>query len=305
MFGYVSLVWAGRKITASRPVCLITNHTERLDVADTVGHFPVGDRVTHWLARIPGNEILKIDVQHKTLHVRRLPADLDGLRIAQLSDLHLTGQLTQEFFDAAVDRANQWDADLVVVTGDIVDKRRCIDWLPATLGRLAGRFGQFFILGNHDERVVDIDHLRKTLESCGLEDLGGQCVIRSIRGRNVRLAGNELPWFGPAPHIPALDDDERPYSVLLSHSPDQLPWARQNQFDLMLAGHTHGGQIRPPILGPLVCPSRFGVRYASGIFDEPPTLMHVSRGLSGVQPLRFWCPPELTLLELRSVKGPA
>ena len=66
------------------------------------------------------------------------------------------------------------------------------------------------------------------------------------------------------------------------------------------AGHTHGGQIRLPIVGPIVAPSRYGVKYASGLFHEPPTLMHVSRGVCGVHPLRFNCPPELALLTLVS-----
>ena len=90
-----------------------------------------------------------------------------------------------------------------------------------------------------------------------------------------------VPWFPPAPRVEWAASGPRPFSMLLSHSPDQLPWARRHGFQLMLAGHTHGGQIRIPVLGPVICPSRYGVRYASGLFDRPPTLMHVSRGLSG------------------------
>jgi hypothetical protein len=120
-----------------------------------------------------------------------------------------------------------------------------------------------------------------------------------MRDVPVLLAGNECPWFPPAPPWVPCTDADRPFSILLSHSPDQLPWARRCGVDLMLAGHTHGGQIRLPVVGPIICPSRYGVRYASGLFAEPPTLLHVSRGLAGVQPLRWGCPPELTLLELQ------
>ncbi|MBC7856123.1 MAG: hypothetical protein IAF94_22055 [Pirellulaceae bacterium] len=86
--------------------------------------------------------------------------------------------------------------------------------------------------------------------------------------------------------------------MLLSHSPDQLPWARANNFDLMLAGHTHGGQIRLPLIGALISPSKFGFRYAGGLYFEEPTLLHVSRGLCGDHPIRLNCPPELPLLKL-------
>jgi predicted MPP superfamily phosphohydrolase len=84
----------------------------------------------------------------------------------------------------------------------------------------------------------------------------------------------------------------------LAHTPDQIEWARVHDFDLMLAGHTHGGQIQLPGFGAVLSPSRYGVEYAEGTFYEHPTLMHVSRGISGTRQLRLNCPPELTKLIL-------
>ena len=159
------------------------------------------------------------------------------------------------------------------------------------------------MFGNHDRRLPDPDRLRNALRDTGWQDLGGKWLRCSVHNTPLVLAGNESPWFSaPRPEDrPVIEspDAGQPFSILLAHTPDQLPWARHCQFDLMLAGHTHGGQIRIPVIGPMVCPSRFGVRYAAGLFYEPPTVMHVSRGLSGVQPLRFGCAPEVTLLELR------
>ena len=83
-------------------------------------------------------------------------------------------------------------------------------------------------------------------------------------------------------------------------SPDRLPWARANDVDLVLAGHNHGGQLRIPFIGPLVAPSRYGVRYASGTFHSPPTVMHVSRGISAKAPFRICCRPELAKLTLHA-----
>ncbi|MCS7306623.1 MAG: metallophosphoesterase [Thermoguttaceae bacterium] len=119
----------------------------------------------------------------------------------------------------------------------------------------------------------------------------------------ILLAGNELPWIGPAPDMseaPPPACDGGPIRILLAHTPDQLRWARKHQFDLMLAGHTHGGQIRLPLIGPILTPSRTGVRYSGGVFHEPPTVLHVSRGISAEWPLRWNCPPEVVLLVLRS-----
>ena len=116
------------------------------------------------------------------------------------------------------------------------------------------------------------------------------------------MAGNELPWFPPAADLsqappPAPDG---PLRIVLAHSPDQIAWAQSADVDLMLAGHTHGGQIRLPLLGPIFVPSRWGVHYASGLFHAAPTTMHVSRGVSAEFPVRVGCPPELAHLVLRS-----
>ncbi|MEM7479130.1 MAG: metallophosphoesterase, partial [Planctomycetota bacterium] len=85
-----------------------------------------------------------------------------------------------------------------------------------------------------------------------------------------------------------------------THTPDCIPWARENQCDLMLAGHTHGGQMRLPLIGPLLAPSLYGSAFASGVFYLKPTLVHVSRGIAGTHPLRLRCPPEISLLTLRT-----
>jgi predicted MPP superfamily phosphohydrolase len=152
-------------------------------------------------------------------------------------------------------------------------------------------------------RLRDELGLRREIVRHGLVDLGGRYETREIRNALVLLAGNELPWFAPAADMSQMAGElkrRHPLRIAVSHSPDQFGWARTHDFDLMLAGHTHGGQIRLPVIGPIFSPSRYGVRYASGTFFRAPTLMHVSRGLSGTRPLRFNCRPELTQLVLRS-----
>ncbi|HTN74835.1 MAG TPA: metallophosphoesterase, partial [Pirellulaceae bacterium] len=230
-----------------------------------------------------------------------LPSGLNGLAIVQLSDLHYTGQLTRDYYNYVIDRANELEGDLIVITGDIVDKVPCIDWISDTLGRLQAPHGVYFILGNHDKRVPDVELLRRTLMQAGLKDVGGRAMTLEINGVEVHLAGNELPWL-PLRAAPEVfqphDRDHEVFRLLLSHTPDQYAWARERGYDLMLAGHCHGGQVRIPGIGPIVSPSRFGIRYASGLFYEAPTLLHVSRGISGTHPLRLWCQPELVKLVL-------
>jgi len=198
-----------------------------------------------------------------------------------LTDLHFSGRLQRRYFEEIIRHTNELQSDIIAVTGDIVDKAPCIDWLPHTLGQLKAPLGVYFILGNHDLRV-DASVVRKTLCDAGLIDMGGRWTVIDVRGEQLLLAGNEL----------------------LAHTPDQFSWARQNGFDLLLAGHNHGGQFQFPPIGPFVAPSRFGVKYAAGTFYQQPTVMHVSRGISALVPIRFNCRPEVTGIELHALANP-
>jgi predicted MPP superfamily phosphohydrolase len=295
------LYWAVRHQQAQ-----VTDHhaVVQHDLAEhgKVEHSSLKNRV---LAAIPGNEYLQLDVTEKSLALKNLPVELDGLTIAHLSDLHFTGDIAAAWYHEVVRLTHELDADLIVITGDIVEEPECIEWLGAICGQLRARHGVYFVLGNHDTRI-DYQITRRELTAAGLVDLGGRWHTLEINGQQLLLAGNELPWITPAadpracPIDTANSGNSLPVRICVAHSPDQFPWAREHGFDLMLAGHTHGGQIRFPVIGPIVCPSKFGVRYASGTYFEPPTLMHVSRGLSGDTLIRWNCRPELTRLTLRS-----
>ena len=118
--------------------------------------------------------------------------------------------------------------------------------------------------------------LRRRLEECGLIDLGGRWRQIEIDGAAIVLAGNERPWFGPVADLKAsaaaLPDGA--IRIGLAHTPDQLAWAQKNHVDLLLTGHTHGGQICIPPLGPIVTPTIAGVKYVSGVYYVPPTILH-------------------------------
>jgi hypothetical protein len=190
----------------------------------------------------------------------------------------------------------------VALTGDICDAAVYIDWIPETLTPLEARFGKFFILGNHDLRTHDVQRLRAAVRLAGFADIAGR--TESIAEGAMLLAGDERPWFSHAPSNAELDRaPAEALRVLLAHTPDRLAWARSQRFDLMLAGHTHGGQICFPLIGPVICPSWHGTKYASGFFYEPPTLLHVSRGTASLMPLRINCPPEITKLVLRRARS--
>lgn len=261
---------------------------------------PLTRRARSW-AKFPANQVLHLSISEKTLPINGLPPALAGLRIAHLSDLHLTRHIGLDFYRVAIDQAVSWRPDVVALTGDICDEDPQIGSLGPLLGPLAkAPYGAYFVLGNHDLRVRDPSLIRRSLIESGWTDLGGKSLMTCTRGVPTLWSGNEAPWFGQPPHV---TDTTSAVRFALSHSPDQIGWARREQMALLLAGHTHGGQGRLPVIGPLLAPSRYGSRFASGTFWWPPTTMHVSRGLSSLHLLRINCPPELALLTLE-VAGP-
>jgi uncharacterized protein len=301
------LWWIWRHATHRPPDVLRWHRSRFVRLARREGQPGGVDHLHHFLARLPGNQILHLDFAERELDVPRLSPALDGLTIVHLSDTHFTGRVGKAFFQEVVHLSNEQEPDLVAVTGDLVDASEYIDWIPDTLGRLTARHGVFFVLGNHDLKA-DVTRLRRTLIESGLVDLGGRWVKIEASGVPMVLAGNELPWFPPAAdmqHAPPRGADGQPLRILLSHSPDQFDWAIRHDFDVMLAGHLHGGQIRIPWIGPIFAPSRQGIRFASGTFYRRPTILHVNRGLSGELPIRLNCPPELTKLVLRAGGRPS
>jgi predicted MPP superfamily phosphohydrolase len=212
----------------------------------------------------------------------------------------MSGRILRGYFERVVEETNALNADIIAITGDIVEREHCIDWIPETLGRLRATAGVYYVLGNHD-RHVDTNRLKSALGRAGLVHLGADCIPLSIRGMAIILGGNELPWFKPASNfesVPRHDESGTPLRVLVAHSPDEFRWAQARDVDLMLAGHLHGGQVQLPLFGAIFSPSRYGVRYAHGVFTSGNTVMHVSRGISSLTPLRYNCLPEISLLVL-------
>lgn len=294
--------WLRRHVLHRPPLVLRYHRSRVFDVPEISPDRTTPEDQHHFLVRLPGNEVLQLDVAERAVEVPRLPRALDGLSVVHLSDLHFSGRVGKSYFEEVVRQSNAFQPDLVAVTGDLVDKPACLGWAPEILGKLTARAGVYFVLGNHD-RQVDSRRLRQLLGEAGLVDLGGRWQEVEIRGRQVVLAGNELPWFSPAADLaqaPPRRDEGLPFRIALAHSPDQLAWARGHDVDLLLAGHTHGGQIRLPFIGPVFTPCRVGVKYAWGVYHAPPTILHVTRGVSGEFPVRMNCPPEMVHLVLHA-----
>jgi len=277
------------------PAVLLSNHTQMVDVAKELGFRPLGLSKRRHLARLPFNQCFQVDFSERVLLLPQIPAEWDGLKILHLSDLHFCGTPDRAFYHRVVERCNSWEPDMVAVTGDFVDTDRHHRWIVPVLGRLHWKIGAFAILGNHDA-WRDPALVRRRLRRIGMRVLEGGWETLDVRGQRMIVIDHEGPWFA-APDLSGLPAEG--FRLCLSHTPDNIDWARQNRIDLVLAGHVHGGQIRMPFFGSIFVPSKYSRRYDCGTFREGPTVMHVSRGLAGEVPLRINCRPEVTLVVLK------
>ena len=290
-------VWARRMYLASRvPECVRVESLNVVDIAGALGREPASGLRAKMFCKVPYNQLWQLHVTEARVRLANLPTELRGVSICHWSDLHFSGRIDRDYFHEVVRITAALEPDIIALTGDVCDAAHCIDWVVETLSVANARLGKYFILGNHDLRTKDVARLRSALSEAGFVDVGGRQLV--LYDGKLVLAGNELPWLGIAPQAGDRHASGGALRVLLSHSPDQYAWARRQGYDLMLAGHTHGGQIRFPLIGPIVCPSWHGTRYACGYFDEPPTVTHVSRGTASLFPLRINCPPEITKLVL-------
>lgn len=234
-----------------------------------------------------------------------LPAELDGLRVAHLSDFHFGPRSRGT---AAVERAVAWveqrGPDLTLVTGDLLTKPSGEPRLRELVGRLPQCYA---ILGNHDFAISRDPAVRASrvheLEPATL--LSDEGVFVDVRGRRVYIAGADPRSYfvrrRPQPRELAVDRGEADLRILLCHYPYLVDGLPAGAFDLVLAGHMHDGQICIPYPGGKLRLAHLRARYTNGLYRTPGGVLHVSPGLGTTfVPFRFAARPEATELELRS-----
>ncbi len=263
------------------------------------------------LAYSGGFERNHLEITHRTIELARLAPAFDGLRIAQLSDIHYEQYTEPSFVREVVGHVNRLKPDLVLMTGDYVSEGP----LPSPMGaRSSYRCAEVLagiecpqrwsVLGNHDVNVggrIVID----ALESHGLPVLENRHVPFERDGARLWIAGVEDIGLGhPDLDLAAprgLQSAQEPV-ILLAHEPDYADRVvRHGGVDLMVSGHTHGGQVRLPIVGAPYLPP-LGRKFAEGFFRlQNGVQLYVNRGIGTVGiPFRFDCRPELTVFTLRS-----
>ncbi|HET8821506.1 MAG TPA: metallophosphoesterase [Thermoleophilaceae bacterium] len=248
-----------------------------------------------------------VRLTRRAVALRRWPEHLDSLRVAVIADLH-TGapHVSLAKVSRVVQRVNAEGPDLVALLGDYVDTRVAGATpvapvaVAAALGGLRAPLGVAAVLGNHDWAEGGRE-IASALSGAGIAVLenGAVSAGRGLWVAGVADAGVRDPDLDAALAAPPADAPV----VLLSHNPDIFKRVPE-RVSLTLSGHTHGAQVDLPVVRHRLTPSRFGARYAGGVFEERDRVLFVSRGIGTSRlPVRFLAPPEVALLELRSRGG--
>lgn len=275
----------------SNPAVVVDERSKMFDVEAVLGHRPIGDGKHRNVAKWTWNGLFQVEFTTIKLKLPGAPTVWKGLTILHLSDLHLYGTPDLVHYQMLMRRCMEDGVpDLVVLSGDVIDDARYLEWIAPILSELKWNIAALAILGNHDW-WQDYDGVRERLRGVGFQVVSNSSTVVDVRGEPLVAVGHEGPWFRPPPDVADLPQGFR---LLLSHSPDNIGWARRHGFRLMLSGHNHGGQIRVPLIGSMFVPSLHSRRYDMGTFHEGETVLHVNRGIAGKEPIRFRCPPQVT-----------
>lgn len=277
----------------------------RAGVRSTIGLCGLGLGSLAWATR----EDEWLEINQIEVKMPYLPTAFDGYRIAQLSDIHIEGGAMRTWLPQIAHEVTALGADAIVLTGDYVTVPG--DWqenpLVEGLKHLRARDGVFAVLGNHDhwhmgrDRMRGPQMVRSALKRAGIEELRNSALPIKRQGERLWMCGID-DWITGYSDLDAVSYQFPPQSaaVLLAHEPDYADHvAATNRYGLMLSGHSHGGQIALPFLGPIVTP-RGSWKYQRGRYQVQNMTLYTNRGVGTVGiPLRFCARPEIAVFTLR------
>jgi predicted MPP superfamily phosphohydrolase len=250
-------------------------------------------------ARAALSEPFRLTIEHQPIYLPRLPLPFDGFRIVQLSDIHHSPFTSIKQIERAVETANSLQPDMIALTGDYVSKeRRYAAPCAELLGTLRARHGVFAVLGNHDH-WTDAALITDLFRAEGITVLVNQGMHFEKDDAAFWLAGVDDTMVGLEDLSLALaGSSEDEMKLLLAHNPVILRKAARAGVDLVLSGHTHGGQVN--LRSERSDADRARRRPRKGLASLGETQIYITRGLGTVVlPVRIGCPPEVSLLELR------
>jgi predicted MPP superfamily phosphohydrolase len=242
-----------------------------------------------------------LQVREVRLPFANLPKDLQGLRLVQLSDIHMGRFYSARDLRRAVDAANGLRADIMLVTGDLItDRFDPLDECLLELQRLRAASGIWGCLGNHEMHAEVEDYTTEMALRSGIRFLRRQAESLTFGSAKINLAGvdhqrRNRPYLEHTAELLAPGE----FNLLLSHNPDVFPVAARQGFDLTVSGHTHGGQINLELLGSNINVVDLVTPFTKGRYQIDKASLYVNSGLGTIGvPVRLGSPPEVTLITL-------
>ena len=253
-------------------------------------------------------EVHRLVIERITVPIPGLAERRHNCRIVQLSDLH-AGRVALSYIDHALHVALDLKPDFLLITGDFVDSEAAdVDALGKTLRPIAAQVETLGVTGNHDFGIgfrspAYADRLCAALSSAGVRMLRNDVYVPRAGTGELAFAGVEDYWSGLARPATLEKVPADASVIVLAHNPDHYEDLDRFRFHLMLAGHTHGGQVRLPFVGPPILPVQHKER-AAGLFHltpaHPERALYVNRGVGYLRRIRLFCPPEITCITLRN-----
>ncbi|MFA6603778.1 MAG: metallophosphoesterase [Patescibacteria group bacterium] len=251
-----------------------------------------------WLAVFYGSFI-----EPKMLTVRTYEVSAgsgsDKISLAVVSDLHLGVYKGRAWTERVVRRINELKPDVILLAGDFAANQAGLEALEP-FRDLRAKDGVYAVLGNIDYEIGGVD-IRRRIESYGIEVLTNESVRLGDSEREVRLIGlDDLKYGHPDWEAALAEVPAGAFTILAAHNPNAVQRAETLGLDVVVSGHTHGGQIRLPFIGPLApLPTRLGRRFDRGLFDYGPVSLLITPGAgeTGTR-ARLLCPPEISVLEI-------
>jgi predicted MPP superfamily phosphohydrolase len=243
----------------------------------------------------------RLQVTEVKIPIPKLPKDLDGLRIVQVTDIHLSPFLSEREFARAVDMANETRAHIGLVTGDLISRRGDpLDACLRQLARLRAEAGILWCLGNHEVYTRTEDYVTAEGRRIGIDFLRNRARQLRFGSAVLNFAGVDYQKYR-SPYLLGAERMVAPgaVNILLSHNPDVFPVAALQGYDLTIAGHTHGGQVDVEILHQHMDVARFYTPYVLGLYREGASSVYVSSGIGTIGvPIRIGAAPEISLIQL-------
>ncbi|MDN4525559.1 metallophosphoesterase [Fictibacillus fluitans] len=242
------------------------------------------------------------DIKKVTIKLPHLPDAFKGLHIVQISDFHLGFHFRARHINKMAEKIQELKPDLVIFTGDLVNSKRsrrsAVKSIPG-LKSIDAPLGKFAVLGNHDY-LENIDTIDELLRKSGFDLLVNENRKLTKGNDNFYIAGMDDYLQGDADIEKSLEGiPEDQFTLLLAHEPDYFKVSSKFPIDLQLSGHSHGGQVRMPLYGPIIT-SRMGRKYHTGHYESEEKHLYTNRGMGTTHlPFRFFCRPEITSITLK------